>query len=172
MLKACATDCNPNPNPNPNHQFCPNAEGVWRNDPGYNVTLMAQVSKDEGRTWSMVRCASLSSSQHPLASKDEGRTWSMVRCASLSSSQHPLVSKDEGCTWSMVLKGRLRPLTLNSVTVMMTSHNTAMNHAAILKAAPIHGKIDNGDYEMIVDVRCAFSDRKLHSRMPLDRTHV
>jgi hypothetical protein len=26
---------------------------VWRNDPGYNVTLMAQVSSDQGRTWSL-----------------------------------------------------------------------------------------------------------------------
>ena len=26
---------------------------VWRNDPGYNVTLMAQVSRDEGLTWSL-----------------------------------------------------------------------------------------------------------------------
>eukprot|EP01048_Picozoa_sp_COSAG05_P008037 COSAG05_NODE_594_length_8461_cov_4.373475_3_plen_943_part_00 len=26
---------------------------VWRNDPGYNVTLMAQVSSDEGKSWSV-----------------------------------------------------------------------------------------------------------------------
>ena len=26
---------------------------VWRNDPGYNVPLMAQVSRDEGLTWSL-----------------------------------------------------------------------------------------------------------------------
>ena len=26
---------------------------VWRNDPGYNITLMAQVSPDDGQTWSL-----------------------------------------------------------------------------------------------------------------------
>jgi hypothetical protein len=25
---------------------------VWRNDPGYNITLMAQVSSDDGKTFS------------------------------------------------------------------------------------------------------------------------
>lgn len=26
---------------------------IWRNDPGYNITLMAQVSRNDGRTWSV-----------------------------------------------------------------------------------------------------------------------